>query len=625
MQLKPGTRLKGNEYEILRTIGQGGFGITYEAVQLNLDRKVAIKEFYMKSCCERNTDSFCVSVPTQSNVELVNKFRGKFIREAKLLASFDHPGIVRVFDIFEENGTAYYVMENLPGGALSALVHASGPLSEPDAEHYVRAVADALAYIHARNTMHLDVKPSNILLNQKKEAVLIDFGISKRYDVAGEQTSSTPVGISKGYAPLEQAHEGGVSQFQPSTDIYSLGATLYFLVTGMAPPDASDVNEDGLERPAGVSDRVWNVIEKSMQPRRKDRPQDIAAFLRLFDAFPGVHGVPKGVEKDETVVVSRKPEVKPAKGNRKGLYWIAGCAAALVALALVLLLPRKTASDKADSSFGYLLPSRSLSDSASYAVGLNLYSAVKESVPMRTVITHPDFLVNVERYFKTAGLAEPSQSVDFSDAGRNYSASEYASGAFYYGASYGLYLRPYFKRMPWSYSKMKQGIDDLIRYCTSGDESVLMFGFEEMKQVLDRVLQQMTEYSKAVNRDQQEKYFARLRKRPGVRFTGSGLAYEILKESSGKRATSEQDTVYVNYVEKLIDGTEFDRNDDISFPLTHVIQGLSEGMQLVGEGGKIRLYVPSELGYGERGSGVIEPNSTLIFDVDLLRVGTCRP
>ena len=282
MQLKTGTTLQNGKYRITRILGQGGFGITYEAEQSGLNRMVALKEFFMKDCCERHPDSTLVFVPTKNNRELVEKFRGKFIREAQMIAAFDHPYIVRVLEVFEENGTAYYVMNRVPGGSLKDRVLASGPLPETEALGYIRQVADALAYVHARNTVHLDIKPSNILLNDRNEVILIDFGISKHYDSSGEQTSSTPIGLSKGFSPLEQRLDGDVRQFGPSTDIYALGATLYYLVSGLEPPEASLAAENGVPRPEGVSDLLWNVIEQSMKPFRKNRPQDIPAFLALL-------------------------------------------------------------------------------------------------------------------------------------------------------------------------------------------------------------------------------------------------------------------------------------------------------------------------------------------------------
>ena len=308
MQLKTGSTLQNGKYEIIRTLGQGGFGITYLAEQVALKKKVAIKEFFMKDCCERDDGTGSVRVGTGSQRNLVKKFRGKFIREAQMIAGLDHPGIVQVTDVFEENDTAYYVMENLPSGSLSEIVKRDGPLPESEALRYIRQVADALAYLHQRNTVHLDVKPSNILLNAKGQAVLIDFGISKHYDDSGEQTSSTPVGISKGFAPLEQGRSGDVSQFKPSTDIYALGATLFFLLTGKTPPEASIVNEDGLERPAGISDGIWTAIETAMRPRRIDRPKSIPEFLGLL---PGQEGDVEVEEEEVTTVpgTAGQPEV----------------------------------------------------------------------------------------------------------------------------------------------------------------------------------------------------------------------------------------------------------------------------------------------------------------------------
>ena len=351
MQLKPGSLLQGGKYRVIRTLGQGGFGITYEAEQVLLKRKVALKEFFMKDCCERDAATSQVTVGTGSQRALVEKFRLKFVREAQMIAGFEHPHIVRVLDVFEENGTAYYVMENLPGGSLSDRIKKDGPLPEDQAEKYIRQVADALSYIHSHNTVHLDVKPSNILLNAKGDAVLIDFGISKHYDVSGEQTSSTPVGISKGYAPLEQGKDGDVSQFKPSTDIYALGATLYYLVTGLVPPDASDVNEDGLEKPKNVSDKIWTTIFSAMQPRRKDRPQDINAVLSLLGESPIV----KEPNEDEERTVIKTPIISPSTDNASSIQnadslppkspmawlWalIAGLAA--VVIAVILLVPKK--------------------------------------------------------------------------------------------------------------------------------------------------------------------------------------------------------------------------------------------------------------------------------------------
>jgi len=283
MELKSGKLLKNGEYRIERVLGKGGFGITYLAYQIGLDRKVAIKEFFMSDFCNRDADTSHVSVPSVGSKETVEKFKIKFIKEAKNIASLNNPHIIRIHDIFEDNGTAYYVMEYHDGGSLQGLIDRRGRLSEQEALVYIRQIADALQYIHKRNMNHLDVKPGNVLLDDEGNAVLIDFGLSKRYDAEGNQTSTTPVGISHGYAPFEQYQHGGVSTFSPATDIYSLGATFYKLITGNTPPNATVVGEDGLPPyPSPVSLSTSSAIEKSMQLLRKNRPQSIAEFLALL-------------------------------------------------------------------------------------------------------------------------------------------------------------------------------------------------------------------------------------------------------------------------------------------------------------------------------------------------------
>ena len=284
MQLKPGSLICGGKYRIEKVLGQGGFGITYLAEQTSLGRRVALKEFFMKEHCDRETSTSYVTVPSAGSRELVERFREKFIKEARQIATFENSHIVRVIDVFEDNGTAYYVMEYLDGKSLEAIVREQGSLAEADAVKYIRNIADALSEVHARNFLHLDVKPANVMLNKNGEAVLIDFGISKHYDDSGNQTSSGLMAFSDGYAPLEQYNRGGLSDFTPAIDIYALGATLFKLLTGMTPPHASVINNDGLPvLPQEISPAVRNAVETAMQPRRKDRPQSIADFLALLD------------------------------------------------------------------------------------------------------------------------------------------------------------------------------------------------------------------------------------------------------------------------------------------------------------------------------------------------------
>ncbi len=286
MQLKRDRLLQGGRYRIIESIGRGGFGITYLAEQVMAKRRVCIKEFFPKDYYKRDDDTGALTLSSDGFAESMNKFKAKFVKEAQTIAALDHHNIIPIYDVFEENNTAYYVMEYIDGVSLSSIVKESGALSEDVAVGYIKQVASALAHIHEQQIMHLDVKPGNIMVRSKDDhAILIDFGLSKHYDEnSGEATSTTPVGVSHGYAPIEQYKQGGVNHFSPETDIYSLGATLYYLVTGSVPPSATDVGEEGLPTlPKHLSSSLCKAIEISMSYWRKDRPQSINDFLALLD------------------------------------------------------------------------------------------------------------------------------------------------------------------------------------------------------------------------------------------------------------------------------------------------------------------------------------------------------
>ena len=318
MELISGKELQNGKYRIIDLLGQGGFGITYLAQQVSLGRKVAIKEFFMKEHCNRDETSSFVSVPSMGSRDLVEHFKQKFLKEARTIASFTSSSIVNVFDVFEENGTAYYVMEYLEGDSLKAIIDREGAIPEETAVKYIRQIGSALSEIHSKKLVHLDIKPANIMLNFKGEAVLIDFGISKHYDETGSQTSSGLVGLSEGYAPMEQYKKGGLTSFSPATDIYSLGATLFKLLTGQTPPHASDVNDDGLPAlPQHLSANVRAAIEASMQPRRKDRPQSIAEFLEIVES--GKVRDERGEMKDDSDGVEDCPPVLRGTSAAEGV------------------------------------------------------------------------------------------------------------------------------------------------------------------------------------------------------------------------------------------------------------------------------------------------------------------
>ena len=323
MQLQSGALLERGKYRIISSLGRGGFGVTYLAEQVMAKRKVCIKEFFPKDYYTREGDTSQLTLASAGFAEMMNKYKAKFIKEAQTIAALEHHNIIHIFDVFEENGTAYYVMEYIEGESLSSLVKREGALSEAVAVEFIRQAAAALDYIHHRQIMHLDIKPGNIMVRKDDDrAILIDFGLSKHYDEkSGEATSTTPVGVSHGYAPLEQYKQGGVKEFSPETDIYSLGATLYYLVAGTVPPDAADVADDGLPAlPAHLSESTRSAIEHAMADKRKERPHSIKEFMvllgkdkRVVVPAPApiveetVVSMPQPAEAEKTVIVASAP------------------------------------------------------------------------------------------------------------------------------------------------------------------------------------------------------------------------------------------------------------------------------------------------------------------------------
>lgn len=293
-QLNIGATLQNGKYRIVRVLGQGGFGITYLAVHTLLEKEVAIKEFFPKELCDRDETTSHISVLSKSKVGFVDKLRNKFVKEARNIAKLNHPGIIKIQDVFEENDTAYYVMDYIEGMSLSNLVKSKHILPQKVALKYILGVADALSYIHEHKMMHLDVKPANIMVRASDEqTILIDFGLSKQYDSEGNQTSTTPTGISHGYAPMEQYNEGGVTEFSPQTDEYSLAATLLFTLTGEQPPQAANIIEDGINIPNDVDQEISEAITKAMSPSRKKRYSSVKEFADAIDVL-GRNNASKG-------------------------------------------------------------------------------------------------------------------------------------------------------------------------------------------------------------------------------------------------------------------------------------------------------------------------------------------
>lgn len=271
--IRTGNQLQNGKYRIESILGQGGFGITYLATLTFLDKKVAIKEFFLSGYCVRQTGQNTIT-PQSLPLEKYAGFKEKFLDEARIISQFDHSSIVKVTDIFEENNTAYFVMEYIEGETLAQIIRRKGKLTENEAINYIIQAANALQIVHDKGILHRDIKPENIIITTQGVAKLIDFGTAREFtqDKTIAQTSI----VTAGYAPIEQysdRHKRG-----SYTDIYALGATLYACLTGKDPIPPTDRLDESLTPVDGISPYINRVIIKAMEIKPIDRYQTIKEF-----------------------------------------------------------------------------------------------------------------------------------------------------------------------------------------------------------------------------------------------------------------------------------------------------------------------------------------------------------
>ena len=312
-QLQPGTVIHGthNDYRIERVLGQGSFGITYVAnVRLKgrlgaieSTAMVAIKEFFLRDVSSRNG----LRVFSVSDSTLCSDYRRDFLREAQNLSRLDNDHIVKVLETIEENDTVYYVMEYLSGGNLDQHILSHGKLSCREALDIAIQIGEALKCMHAQHMLHLDLKPLNVMRGEDGHIVLIDFGLSKCFGADGQPESSTRIGQgTTGYAPIEQHSFKKADGFMPTLDIYALGATLFKMLTGCVPPEASVVLNEGLPvdelSSAGVPPAIIALVERAMQPLRRMRHQTVGEFVdeaqRLLASAPSSVDGPAALSAD---------------------------------------------------------------------------------------------------------------------------------------------------------------------------------------------------------------------------------------------------------------------------------------------------------------------------------------
>ena len=322
--LSKGTQLDNGSYTVLRVIGKGGFAITYLAKN-RLGKQVAIKEFF--------PDGYASRLPSGKiafegiEIATLKKLKDKFRREGEILLAIEksqHPNIVKAIDLFEENNTLYLVLEYIEGDNLKTILDQKGSLSIREANDWILQIGSALSLLHSQQFYHLDIKPSNILVNERGQAVLIDFGLSK-HGVSEQGNQLTSLAYSFSYAPPEQRDGSGKPNAR--MDIYAFGATCLFLLTGKIPKETQLA-----EQAANLPSPLKETILKAMAYKATARPKSIHACIQSMGLSD---------ESEATVYVNRTtPSVTtPTTSSSKGISKMAyGVLAGVIIIAGLLFM-----------------------------------------------------------------------------------------------------------------------------------------------------------------------------------------------------------------------------------------------------------------------------------------------
>ncbi|MGM9759883.1 MAG: serine/threonine protein kinase [Parabacteroides sp.] len=316
---------------------------------------VCVKEYFFKDYCYRDRKTGAVLVHSETGKKLFDKFKEKLIKEAKILSEVHHPYIVNVLEVFEENNTAYIAMEYISGHSLKHKMEKEGVLPEAVVLKYIQQIGTALQFVHEKSILHLDIKPSNILIDKNDDARLIDFGVSKRYDLDQQETSTTMLTLSKGFASIEQYDDEGTNVFSPCPDIYSLGATMYNLLTGKIPTESilratrplvkpSELNKELSAHTEEVILKAMEIVPANRYQRVEDMLKDLSLpLLDVSRLTPSTQVAPEEepslpeAEDEETLLVNQgrrnaededdvtlvnrpQPVEEPVKQKRKGLW-----------------------------------------------------------------------------------------------------------------------------------------------------------------------------------------------------------------------------------------------------------------------------------------------------------------
>lgn len=287
-------KLKGQkEYTIVKELHRGGFGITYLAKGIVTDGNIphecnyTIKELFISKYCKRNPDN-SVSANSSEAEGIFLAAKKKFLEEARILHKLSHPDIVPVNEVFEQNGTAYYVMEYLGNTSLLQYVHdKGGSLSEDIATKIIKTICDAVNHLHNNGILHLDIKPDNIMMFNGKP-YLIDFGQAMFFKNGKAKNSGQIGGYTPGFSSAE-LRNGSIATFRKDLDVYSVAATLYYMLSGEDPEDASTISKKKIYvgLPDQTSDNICSAITTAMSSNVAERPADINDFIGQLGARRG--------------------------------------------------------------------------------------------------------------------------------------------------------------------------------------------------------------------------------------------------------------------------------------------------------------------------------------------------
>src|SRR6056297_2782327 len=339
-ELKPGTKLMHGQYTIENFLNAGGFGITYLARD-SLDRKVVIKECFPGAFCRRSR--YIVQARSRAHQNELKSIVRLFVQEARSLAKLDHPNIVGVHQVFEDNETAYMALDFVEGrDLLDTIEDPNHGLTPAQIKIILKEVLGAVGFIHDQGILHRDISPDNILINKEFHPVLIDFGAAREEATKQSRVLSALRVVKDGYSPQEFYIAG--SDQSPSSDLYALAASFYHLVTGDVPPNSqarlaaiasgeADPYVPMIGRFPDYDDDFLAAMDKALAVLPKDRVQSAKDWLRMIDGLDGnvtpLNVTPKQVAATPAPKLEPSPSVKPSRSQKSSkVPFLLGSAAA---------------------------------------------------------------------------------------------------------------------------------------------------------------------------------------------------------------------------------------------------------------------------------------------------------